>query len=177
MTRRRPSDESRQCDACGKTYSHQKGRPSKFCSIACKATTQRTLPDAAPKPCPTCGRDFTPPRKVARQAKFCSHSCAMQANTAVRAAAVRPEVIAKRSDKRRGTGKPGNYIKRGGRHEHRVVAEESLGRKLQPGEIVHHDDEVRSNNHPDNLKVMTKAEHSRLHTTERRRREKEKANG
>lgn len=38
-------------------------------------------------------------------------------------------------------------------YEHRVVAEEKLGRKLLPGEIVHHCDRVKTNNTPKNLEV------------------------
>lgn len=38
-------------------------------------------------------------------------------------------------------------------YEHILVAEKKLGRQLAPGEVVHHIDEDRMNNHPDNLKV------------------------
>lgn len=59
--------------------------------------------------------------------------------------------------------------------EHRLVAEKYLlndensvivdGKKyLSPDYIVHHKDHNRQNNTPDNLAVMTLAEHSRLHT-------------
>ena len=64
--------------------------------------------------------------------------------------------------KYRGTGSK-TYVKENGRHQHRVVAEKMLGRKLKKGEIVHHIDMNKKNNNPKNLQVMTQAEHCRLH--------------
>ena len=55
------------------------------------------------------------------------------------------------------------YRKRGNRHEHRVVAEAMLGRKLLPGEIVHHVDGNRHNNVGNNLRVMSQGAHMREH--------------
>jgi len=46
---------------------------------------------------------------------------------------------------------------------HRVIAEQRLGRKLKPNEVVHHIDGDKLNNDPDNLCVMTRGEHARLH--------------
>lgn len=48
----------------------------------------------------------------------------------------------------------------GGRYmlEHRLVAEEKLGRYLRPDEVVVHIDGDRANNDPANLEVMTRAE-------------------
>jgi hypothetical protein len=46
---------------------------------------------------------------------------------------------------------------------HRVLAENKLGRLLEANEVVHHIDENKDNNDPENLNVMTNANHSRLH--------------
>lgn len=62
-----------------------------------------------------------------------------------------------------GKAKKSTYKKYFGRHEHRVVAERMIGRKLKPGEIVHHIDHNKHNNSPSNLQIMTQADHARLH--------------
>ena len=48
---------------------------------------------------------------------------------------------------------------------HRVLMENKLGRSLEPGEEVHHEDEDKSNNSLSNLKLLTKKEHIILHRT------------
>lgn len=47
--------------------------------------------------------------------------------------------------------------------EHRLVVEAHIGRELTDGEVVHHKDRNKTNNHIDNLQVMTPEEHSQLH--------------
>lgn len=48
---------------------------------------------------------------------------------------------------------------------HRIIAEQTLGRKLKPGEVVHHLDEDKTNNSPENLVVCSSTSvHKRYHT-------------
>ena len=64
------------------------------------------------------------------------------------------------------------YLKHDGRKiaEHRLVVEEREGRRLLPGEVVHHVDDNPLNNDPDNLVILSRAEHHRLHATGSKRR-------
>lgn len=69
--------------------------------------------------------------------------------------------------------KPNGYfeVTRGenkGRLLHRVVIEEHIGRKLKPTEIVHHKNENKTDNRIDNLQVMTRSEHTKMHRLNRR---------
>lgn len=65
---------------------------------------------------------------------------------------------------RLGTGSSVTYTKVYGRHEHRIVAEQMLGRPLKPGEVVHHIDENKRNNSPENLMVFaSQKEHAAYH--------------
>jgi hypothetical protein len=55
---------------------------------------------------------------------------------------------------------------RGYAYEHRVVAEQVIGRRLEPGEVVHHIDHDKTNNAPANLMVCTSAEHRVEHRSD-----------
>lgn len=49
------------------------------------------------------------------------------------------------------------------KHEHRCKVEDLLGKKLSSNEIVHHLDEDPQNNNLENLWVMSRRDHGRLH--------------
>ena len=47
--------------------------------------------------------------------------------------------------------------------EHRLVCEKKLGRRLKKTEVVHHINDDRGDNSPDNLVVCTRKEHNEIH--------------
>ena len=57
----------------------------------------------------------------------------------------------------------GRYVQ-----EHRLVMEKKIGRLLSKQEIVHHKDENTLNNSIDNLEIVTRAEHNKIHKTKKK---------
>lgn len=52
---------------------------------------------------------------------------------------------------------------------HRIVMENHLNRLLTQDEIVHHINEIKKDNRVENLQVMSRSEHGKLHAPERKK--------
>ena len=60
------------------------------------------------------------------------------------------------------------YVKLNGKYllEHRVVLEKKLGRKLLSTEVAHHENEIKTDNRPENIGLIANnAEHQRHHNS------------
>ena len=58
------------------------------------------------------------------------------------------------SQKRSWSATSHGYVRYGRQYLHRLVTSAWLGRELRDGEVIHHKDGDRTNNHPDNLEVV-----------------------
>lgn len=64
-------------------------------------------------------------------------------------------------------GHPAGLKRHGYVGEHVLIIEKNIGRYLEEGEVVHHIDENPLNNNIENLLLLTKADHMRLHSQSR----------
>lgn len=136
--------------------------------------------------CQYCGQEFY--AYASSNRKYCSRECGYkyqskehnpegyhkrphlsELNRKLNPNRMTPE-IKKKIRKARKKKTPKFYPKVHGRHEHRVVAEEKIGRSLKKGEVVHHIDGNRLNNNPENLMVFSsQAEHAAQHAADRKK--------
>ena len=134
------------CDNCGKTYdSNQCGKYHHFCCIECRRKAGKLVASSF---------DENTRRKAGERITKINKTVL---NKGVYREKQRAALI------KNNAAKSDTYLKHYGRHVHRIIAEQMLGRKLNSNEVVHHIDGNKHNNEPNNLMVLTRSEHVKIH--------------
>lgn len=170
------------CGICNKEI-HRKRPDSRTkiytCSKECmhQVKLKMNLKEVIIKPCMNCGKPARIPFHRKDKNGCCSVECTRKYSSTKLSALNRklnpdrmiPETREKLREANLGKGEGKAYRKTYGRHTHRIVAEEKIGRPLKKGEVVHHLDGNKLNNHPDNIPVLeSQAEHARIHFTKKK---------
>ena len=133
-------------------------------------------------PCDNCGNVFNKPTNKITKVNFCCRDCMDRYNSErfsnynetdnpmnAKGRTIE-ERFAMRDRRMNAKDRVGKDVhtdsKQLGEPEHRKIMRIKLGRELRDDEVIHHIDGNRYNNKPNNLAVMTRSEHTRLHMLE-----------
>lgn len=117
--------------------------------------------------CDNCGNDFSISRcylKRPRKHRFCCKKCEGEFNSF-------NNTVEQWKGGCIGTTTGYRYVEYQGKQieEHRLVMMKHLGRELDKNEVVHHINGDKLDNRIENLLLLSRSEHTKLHCAERRR--------
>lgn len=156
-----------ECIVCGAYIPSVKTKnyyQRKTCSNECYLETWLKPNRSIKVNCGFCNKAFTiwrckfenKNKKYSESGRFyCSRGCQVKGRKLIGGAL--------RLDNRRILGNDG-YVWADGKHEHQLIAEQVLGRKLKRGERTHHINGDRTDNRNRNLLICSQGYHRRLHS-------------
>ena len=158
------------CIKCNKLFKVKPSRAEsrRYCSRECSSKK-------VTKPCAECGKEVARPQSQMLKTVYCGRACSSagtgrrmsKMNALLNPSRMSISTRKKLREAHLGKGEGKAYRKYFGKHLHRVLAAEKIGRALRKGEVVHHIDGNILNNNLDNLAVLTsQSEHINLHRKE-----------
>lgn len=145
----------RKCLNCDSTFKIQHTYIKKCCTRSCAyAYKKKQTYKKYKKFCEECGGEFLPARP-SEGGRFCGSTCSGLAR--------RRERVDRNGYWYIKMPEHPNSSKQGYIAEHVLVIEESIGRYLTKGEVVHHVDCDKRHNEIQNLRLMTDSDHKSLH--------------
>lgn len=142
------------CIRCGKEFESRADMKCKYCSYECYHNAIRTGKKTYPRICQHCGKPY---QGRTETSKYCSAKCQNLARMGKNHPLYKRGYSIDDGYRKVLSGK-GGYVK-----EHRKVVEDVLGRPLRTDEIIHHINVNRSDNRIENLTILSKSEHSKVH--------------
>lgn len=160
------------CNHCGKRFYVIPARlnTTKFCSKKCKSESEKNKVERV---CCQCNKSFSvvPSQIKIGKGKYCSNVCRYESMKSLKGQKSRGWQGGKTllngyvyiyTDIPHPRKINGIYVKRS-----ILVAEKKIGRYLKKDEIVHHVNEIITDDRPENLQVLTLSEHVKLHRRQR----------
>lgn len=154
----------RNCEQCGTEFYRSPDaikRGARFCSQKCKSESQKL--ERLPRTCATCSKDFTVHPSESYRI-YCSHACSAEGRMV-------NKIDRQHNGKSARLNQDGYVLvwephhpksRAGWVFEHRLIAEQFLGRPLESEEHVHHLNGIKGDNRPENLQILSNAEHGKL---------------